>query len=220
MTTVENVVRLAAKLVGIQEKVDGHFNGTITAETKLLIEGLVCCFNTVENELAVDYVPIVCEETVTADDGGIEYASLSRPAAHVIAVFDDKGKEVEVRKLSSRLGLAAGTYTIRYAALPAKKDVEDSSDYDVEVFERLLAYGVAAEYCLHRGFYEEHVVWEKKYRLAIDAALKIQEESKKHGEALRMAALEAEKAAAEAEKASEEAKRLGDYKTIKARDWI
>lgn len=246
MTTVKGVVKLAARLIGLQDTVDDYLNGSVTDSASRIVEGLVCCFNTVENEVAVDYIPILCEEQIVSTDGFVEYSALSKPVAYVVSICGEDGKEVDAKCLAANISIAPGTYTVRYAVVPSEKGIEDHSDYGVGVFERLLAYGVAAEYCLHKGMYEEAAVWEKKYRMAIEAAVQLEEKTEKRAEKVRVEAEEArleaerlaeEKAAEEArleaerlakEKAEEEArlaeeetaKRLADYKTIKARDWI
>lgn len=246
MTTVKGVVQLAAKLLGVQDAVDSYLKGSVTDSIKRIVEGLVCCFNTVENEVAVDYVPILCEEQVESVDGFVEYAALSRPVAYVVSICGEGGKEVDAKCLATNISVAVGTYTVRYAVVPSEKGFEDDSEYGVGVFERLLAYGVAAEYCLHKGMYEEAAVWEKKYRMAIEAAAQQEQKAVERAEKARSEALEtvkeAERLAKEQaeeeerleaerlakEKAEEEArlaetetaKRLADYKTIKARDWI
>ncbi len=172
MITVESVVRQAAQLIGVEDRTDAYFDGNTAEENLRVVEGLVNCFNLVENELAVDYLPLFCEETLLAEDGRIAYGSFSKKAARVISVYDEWGNCVRAKRMPTHLEVPSGKYVVRYAALPEEKSVEGSSDYEADVTVRLLAYGVAAEYCLHKGMYEEHAAWDKKYRDAIGAAVR------------------------------------------------
>ena len=173
MFTVENVVRLAAQIVGLGETAEEYFGGNPSEETKRIVQGLVGCFNLVENELAVDYLPLVCEETLSTDEeGNIEYARLSKKVAYIISVRDERGGIVKAKRMPTHLALEVGKYTVRYAALPVEKTAKDCCEYETGVSARLLAYGVAAEYCLHKGLYAEHAAWDKKYKEALLIACK------------------------------------------------
>ena len=173
MLTVENVVRLAAQMLGLEEKADEYFGGNSSEETTRIIQGLVNCFNLVENELAVDYLPLVCEETLSTDEqGNIEYARLAKKVAYIISVRDEFGAIVKAKRMPTQLALGVGEYVVRYAALPVEKTAKDRCEYETGVSARLLAYGVAAEYCLHKGLYAEHAAWNKKYKEALLIACK------------------------------------------------
>jgi hypothetical protein len=171
MFSVKSVVRLAARMIGVEEMTEGHFNGSGLEEGERIVQGLVNCFNLVENELAVDYLPLVCEETLSTDEAGvIEYALLSKKIAYLIDVRDEWGNRAKEKRMPTHIKLEPGRYVVRYAALPTEKTAEDACEYGAGVSERLLAYGVAAEYCLHKGLYAEHAAWDKKYRDALAAA--------------------------------------------------
>ncbi len=173
MFTVENVVRLAARMIGLEERAEEYFESKPSEETTRIIQGLVGCFNLVENELAVDYLPLVCEETLSTDEKGwIEYARLSKKVAYIISVRDEFGRIVHAKRMPTHLALDVGKYDVRYAALPAEKTTKDCCEYETGVSARLLAYGVAAEYCLHKGLYAEHAAWNKKYKEALLIACK------------------------------------------------
>ena len=175
MISIKDVVLLAAEFVGVKEKVDNYLSGVMDDEHQRLIDGLVCCYNVVENELAVDYLPLVKEEQMTAKDGKIAYADLSQKAAYIIGVFDERGNAVVHKRMAAWIAVDAGKYVVRYAALPAAKSFSDDSEYSVGVSERMLAYGVAAEYCLHKGLSAESAAWEKKYKKAVAETFRAKE---------------------------------------------
>ena len=59
---------------------------------------------------------------------------------------------------------------VRYTYLPQKKTLTDTSDFMLHASVRLFAYGIATEYSLACGLFEEAAVWDKKYKDAIKAA--------------------------------------------------
>lgn len=86
--TVKEAILLAADEIGVGERVRAYFENN--AETgKKETETLLRCFNIVENELALDYLPLYAEEEVFAETGAVRYAELTRPAVRILRVTDD-----------------------------------------------------------------------------------------------------------------------------------
>lgn len=167
MIFVKEVLKLAAALLGVEDRVNAYLAGNADEENTRVTEGLLACFQLVESEVAIDYLPLVVEEQVTAKNGKIEYTALAHTVARVMGVFDGHGNGVSMKITGKHIEVPAGTYVVRYAMIPKEKAVEDCIDHQTGVSERLLAYGVASEYCLHKGMYAEHAAWDKKYRNAL-----------------------------------------------------
>ncbi len=167
MISVKDIVLLAAELVGVKDCVDDFVAGNVNDENQRVVDGLVQCFNLVENELALDYLPLIKEEVVSTTDGEILYAALDQRAARIIGVYDRFENPVRVKRFATHLQVAPGEYVVRYAAIPVEKGMEDASEYEIGVSERTFAYGVAAEYSLHKGLQAEYAVWDKKYKKAL-----------------------------------------------------
>ena len=161
--TVKEVIITAASLLELEEKVSAFIGGDETVgaeETAALLK----CFNLVENEVALDYFPLIAEETVRTDTGRVAYKDLSKAAVRILGVKDESGSSV------AYLTAQPGVLTIGYTYTPEKKTLDGESDFQLIVSERLLAYGVAAEYCFSTGYYEEGEAWSKKYKDALAAA--------------------------------------------------
>ena len=173
MMSVKNIVLLAAELVGVKEAVQEYLDGGNSAQGQRAVDGLLGCYLHVETELAMDYFPVLCEERVTAENGEIRYESLGRRVARVLALLDKDGNEPTKKIIPASLCVKSGTYTLRYAALPREKAIGDEAECGVGVSEQLMAYGIAAEYCLLKGLYEEHAAWEKKYKHAVASTYRL-----------------------------------------------
>ncbi len=166
---VKDVVLAAASALGIYNVVAGfleHGDMNGAEDTELLIR----CFNMVENELALDYLPLYAEEEVETETGCVYYSELSRSAVRVVKVEDAWGNDTAFRLFPEYLKTQGGKIKIRYAYAPEKKTIADESDYHSYASVRLFSYGVAAEYSLSMGLFEEAAVWDKKYKDAITSA--------------------------------------------------
>ncbi len=167
--TVKEILLQAATEVGLYESVYSYIEeGNASGEADT--EALLRCFNLVENELALDYLPLYAEETLVTDTGCVYYNEFSRTAVRVVKVEDEWGNEVPFKLFPEYLKTQGGKLLIRYAYAPNKKMLNGESDYRVHASVRLFAYGIAAEYSLSVGLFEEAAVWDKKYKDAIAAA--------------------------------------------------
>ena len=167
--TVKETLLATAGELGLYDSVSAYLEGG-DASGKETVDNLLRCFDTVENELALDYFPLYAEEEVETDTGCVYYSELSRSAVRVVKVEDGWGNDVPFRLFPEYLKTQGGRIKIRYSYAPVKKTLQGCSDYRTQVSARLFSYGMAAEYCLSQGLFEEAAVWNKKYKDAIGMA--------------------------------------------------
>lgn len=170
--TVLEVVRAAATELGIADEVNEYLEG-ISENAKADAENLLRCFNLVEGELALDHLPLTAEDELETQTGAIYYSELSRAAVRVIKVADARGNELAFRVFPEYLKTQSGRVCVTYAYTPEEKGFTDESDYGASTGARLFAYGVAAEFCLAAGRFEEAAVWDAKYKEAIGRAYRM-----------------------------------------------
>lgn len=171
--SVKAAVRATAQTLGVGEGVEAYLDGNSTEEGKRDAEFLLACFNRVENELALDYLPLIAEDEVLSSTGVVGYDELSYPAVRVFCVEDEEGNSLRYKLFPERLETRAGKLKIVYAYSPAEKDIDGESDYQAAVSERLFVCGMAAEYLLAEGELEAASIWDKKYKEAVAAAYKM-----------------------------------------------
>lgn len=166
--TVKDAILTAAAELGFADTVQAYFDGT-SQEGEAEVEALLRCFQLVENELALDYLPLYAEEEVETGTGVVPYDAFSRTIVRIVKVTDEWGNDAPFTLFPEYLKTQGGKCKIRYAYAPEKKELDGESDYHLYVSARLLAYGMAMEYALARGMFEEASVWDKKYKDAITA---------------------------------------------------
>lgn len=171
--TVKETIAFAAESLGVSEKVKDYFENA-GENGKAETEALLQCFNRVENELALDYLPLYTEEVANTSTGRIDYTSLSKAAVQIVRVKDENGDPVKYRLFASYLKAEKeGKLTVTYAYAPEAKKLDEASDFTLQASVRLIADGMAAEYCLCKGLFEEAAVWDKKYKDGIEAAYRV-----------------------------------------------
>ena len=80
--TVKEVLLTAAFELGMADGVQAYLDGTSQAG-KADTERLLTCYNLVENELALDYLPVTAEDEVLTDTGVVYFTELLAEALGV-----------------------------------------------------------------------------------------------------------------------------------------
>ena len=170
---VKEVVMAAAVELGVADGVKKYLDGGVSETGEKDVGLLLTCFNLVENELALDYLPLIAEDELTSATGVVEYSVLANPVVRILSVEDEWENSVKFKLFPSYLKTQAGKVKITYTYTPSEKTIEDDSDYVTQVSVRLFSYGVAAEYLLAIGEFEQAAVWDRKYKEAIEAAYRM-----------------------------------------------
>ena len=167
--TVKEILLAAAGILGKADEVKAYFDGTDN-EAEADVENLLRCFQLVESELAIDYLPLHAEEEVETQTGAIFFDEFTRSPVRILRVCDEGGKSCSFKLFPEYVKTQSGKVTVTYTYLPNKKALDGESDYKAQASVRLFAYGIAAEYTLACGMFEDAAVWDKKYKDAIAAA--------------------------------------------------
>ena len=169
--TVKECVEKAAIFLGIADDVCAYLEKG-NAQGKEQAERLVKCFNIVENELALDYLPLFTEQKIKNENGKVEFTRLEKNVVRIAGVKDGNGERVKYRLFPRYLECPKGDLTIVYSYTPSEKSLGGESDF-VTISVRLFGYGMATNYALMLGLFEEAAIWEKKYKEALEAAYRI-----------------------------------------------
>ena len=170
--TVKEVLALAAEHLGRADLAKELGELPQNTAPKGELASLLRCYNLVENELAVDYLPLKAEEVLGAEEHSIAWSKFTYAPAGVRAVLS-MGRETafEPRKEGLFLpNVASGKVRVRYCYSPEPKDACDDGEYGGRVTARLISFGVAQEFCLSRGMFEEAKLWDSRYQDAVRAA--------------------------------------------------
>ena len=171
---VKEVIALAAQNLGrndLKEALDVGEEARAEG-VKEELTSLLRCYNYVENEIALEYFPLRCEETLEEGDGKLLYTHFSRAPVFVHKADDAAGNKVDFKMFPAYLSLPAGIgkVTVTYSYAPEKKGENDESAFGERISARLMSYGVVSEFLLTAARYSEADMWQQRYREALRAA--------------------------------------------------
>ena len=169
---VRDILTLAAMELNLDDYVKRYIKGNISSQGMEGANLLLHSFNMVENALAVEYLPLYAEDEILAETGAVFYERLTRKPVRIIAVYDDNNNALAYKIFPDYLKTQEGKITVRYTYVPQTKTMEDDCDYRLETYKQVLLCGIANEYCLASGRFEEAEMWEKKYRRALKGLYK------------------------------------------------
>jgi hypothetical protein len=164
---VFKILCAAAKMLGIGAEVQSYFEDdeyNCERESETLLQ----CYNLVEKELALDYFPLKAEDTLLSFTGRVEFSKLAHAPVRILEVRNDKGEKQDFELFPAYLMTNDGPLTVKYSYTPEEKGAFDECEYAGPVSETMFLYGTLAQYALTQGMYEEAVVWDKKYKKAIE----------------------------------------------------
>ncbi len=148
------------------EDVSTAFTDEEIADFEKTVNSLLRCFNIVENEVAIDYLPLTAEARMESEDGKLLFTAFARSMVSVLSVTDEYGNPVGYAVYPEYVKTQKGKVVVTYSYAPEMKALTSESDFS-RIPERIFSYGVACEYCLIGGLYDEAVVWDKKYKDAL-----------------------------------------------------
>lgn len=152
--TVSEVIELSALLLDIELTDDIRNN-------------LVRCYNLIEQELATDYFPILEVDKFFHVEDKIYYKDFSRNPYMLKGIQDFHGDSVSFRLAPEYINLIknydGGTFFVKYYYIPDAKELYSTCTYGAEYIS-ILKYGIAAEYCLANGDFEQAKIYNDKYK--------------------------------------------------------
>lgn len=136
---------------------------------------LLFCLNEVLSELASDYFPQIIEEEYELQGGKIYFDELSENILklHSVKNLRNEYLKFSLNTQSATVGTGQRKVLVRYSYL-----LQPLTSYSgviqfeaLGVTPRLIALGVATEYCLYKGKLSEATMFDARYRDAIKSAL-------------------------------------------------
>lgn len=167
---VKDVVKYSATFLG-RESVIKYLNGENTdADDNVLatVDTFTRCVNLVVNELAASYLPMTKKRIFKTDNGRIYYKDFSETVLEIIGVYDDCENEIPFTQSAEYVETVYSEYAVEYAYLPPNYGLTDEIGYKENVVSaRIIAYGVAAEFCITERAFDESVMWRKRFTDAL-----------------------------------------------------
>ena len=168
--TIKDIIKTAAVYLNLTDVIEYLDDTTVnpSAATLSKTDALTRLANLTVSELAASYVPMVCSEEVEAQDGKIVFANLTNNITRILTVKNQFGHDAEFKIFPEYIKVFGGRYTVEYEYAPANYGLTDTVGFKGKVTAALLGYGVAAEFCITEGRFEEAVLWRKRYTYGVE----------------------------------------------------
>ncbi|MDD4211222.1 MAG: hypothetical protein PHC46_02365 [Clostridia bacterium] len=166
---VKEIIKLTAIYLQMEDILAlEELGGEVTEPEELTsknLELLIRCLNLVYNEVASDYVPLKHTQTVTSENGEISLESLEKRLISVLSLIDSTSEvSVKYKVYPTSIKVKDGSYNLEYSYMPDSVVLEnDIEGFGGKLSERIMAYGVASEYLLISGLFDEATLWKKRF---------------------------------------------------------
>lgn len=168
--TIKDIIKTAAVYLNLTDVIS-YLDGTDATPSSITLSKtdlLTRLSNLTILELAASYVPITFSETVTAADGKIAFSGLTHNVTRILSVKNEFNHDAEFKIYPEYIKVFGGRYTIEYEYAPANYGLTDAVGFNGKITAALLGYGVAAEFCVTEGRFEEAVLWRKRYTHGVE----------------------------------------------------
>lgn len=175
------IIKLTAIYLQMEEVLElDIFGGSVTEQTEAVakdVELLTRCLNLIYDEIATDYLPLLHSESLSITNNRIAITDLEKRLINIMSLKDINDKTAKYKLYPTYIELNDGSYTITYSYIPNSITINDTlEDFGSKLTERILAYGVASEFALISGLYDEASLWEKRFKDAMLIASRVKSE--------------------------------------------
>ena len=125
---------------------------------------LLECANNVCVHIATNYIPLYNQEKLTVTDNKISIDSLTQKLFKVKKITNKSGY-VKFTIIDKNIVCDNGEVSVLYSYYPNSFEMtDDIIDFNGKVSLFGYCYGIASEYCLSKGDYEQAYFWDDKYK--------------------------------------------------------
>jgi len=165
--TVGGCAKRAAKYLGLRELAHQIESGTMGDEDR---QQFVSMTRDVVHEIVTEFFPLRIKKVINIAGGSFDLKELNEQVAHVFSVRKG-GVSFRFRTRFDRVETnAEGECEIEFSYLPVLSSMDTVIPIFAKINERIIGYGVAAEYCLINGL-SDALLWDKRYKDALRKTL-------------------------------------------------
>ncbi len=174
---VKDVIKLTATLLQLNNFISGGYfdeGETVTEEDELTATLLTNCFNIVNNTIATEYVPLIEEKECIVNDGKVAYSDLSdKTIMNIKSVKRLNGTPSRFSCFPTYIKVDESKVNISFAYFPPSLSEQSTvNTFGIHISEQIYAYGMASEYCVVTGMYDDAAIWDNKFKNALQGVVK------------------------------------------------
>lgn len=170
--TAKEIIKNVCTYLGKEEILNSSLfeeNGqSLTENEQKDVSKMVECLNYITEELATEYIPITKTKQLELTDGSIKLSDIDNNLQEIISVKTLTGKTLRYAVSTEKMICLANKVEITYKVYPETISLEGNAEnFGGKLSARVIAYGVASEYCFLEMLYDDATLWESRYKNAL-----------------------------------------------------
>lgn len=169
---VKQVLKTASVMLNLADEFQLIFDGgSVDSQTQKEFDKLLTSLNLCYLEVCSDYLPLLEQESIFADNGKIFFTQLNKSVCQIISIKTQNGKNVKFTLFPNCIKTNYDGYlNITYSYIPSTLTLNDN--FDISITEKCLSMGTCAEYCFINSFFDDAEIWDKRFKESLQLSLK------------------------------------------------
>ena len=170
--TAKEIIKNVCIYLGKEEILNSNFYETsgqdLTIEQQKDVDKMIDCLNYITEELATEYLPILRTKQIELSEGKVDLVKIDENLQEIISVKTFSGKTLKYAITNEKMICLASRVEITYKVYPNKITINSNAEnFGGKISARVIAYGVASEYCFLEMLYDDATLWETRYKNAL-----------------------------------------------------
>lgn len=164
---VKDILKISCTFLDKDDLADKIITGeTLLEDEEKMVEELIDCLNLVNEEISTEVLPIVKVEKIRTENFKIPFSAFSFAPVSILAVKDCNGRTVRHKVFADYVVALGGEVEVWYSVRPELLSAD--SNVNSTLPERVFAYGVAREFYIKKGFYNDAEVWDGRFKNSLE----------------------------------------------------
>ena len=144
-------------------------NGNEPTEREMAdINKMLKCLNFITSEIASDYLPIIKEKEVEITNHKINVFDIDEKIQEIVSFKSVYGRNLKYRLIDGHVVSLTNKAVVKYKVYPDEILLDGNAEtFGGRLSARIIAYGVASEYCFLEMLYDDASIWENRYKNAL-----------------------------------------------------
>lgn len=169
---VKDIIENVCVYLGKEEILDSNIfnaNGSEPDAHQIKeVNKMLKCLNNITNEISSDYLPLLKEKKVEFNDGRLNIFDVDDNIQEIISIKSTLGRNLKYKLVDNQIICLANMATITYKVYPEELELNDDAEtFSGRLSARVLAYGVASEFCYLEMLYDDATIWETRFKNAL-----------------------------------------------------
>ena len=169
---VKEIFKIVCSLLGKEELLDSSYfdpNGNeLTDDLSADLNKMLWCLDSVIEEISLSYLPLLKEKEVTFNNGKVTVSDIDQNIFGIIGIKTKTGRNLKYKYINNEIVCLTNSAIVTYKVHPEQTTLNGTAeDFSGRLTARILAYGVASEYCYLDMLYDDATIWENRFKNAL-----------------------------------------------------